>query len=243
MEIQHRLAHSRDMQNGHAAQTCSMDMQHENSAWKCSTDMWHGYAERHAAWTCTEKQQGHVALTWMDLRQKNGHETRICSMVMQHGQAAYIEMQGQAAWRCSMHMHRWAPLLKQQSSITVNHLPTKENKRLCPVSVCSKQKKLCRSRLQKTDGSCRFPLVPLSVCGIPKTWMHGHGDIVTWKWRHGDMETRRHGHVESSNGKWKWKLRRFSLIHLLFAHCENGSLSFVRLLMKKQTEAIRLQTD
>ncbi len=34
-----------------------------------------------------------------------------------------------------------------------------------------------------------------------------------------------------------------SLICLPFAHRANGSLSFVRLLMKKQTEVIRLQTD
>ncbi len=32
-------------------------------------------------------------------------------------------------------------------------------------------------------------------------------------------------------------------IRLLFAHCANGSLSFVRLLKKKQTEVIHLQMD
>jgi hypothetical protein len=36
----------------------------------------------------------------------------------------------------------------------------------------------------------------------------------------------------------KWKPRQFSLIQLLFAHRANGSLSFVCLLMKKQTEVI-----
>jgi hypothetical protein len=41
----------------------------------------------------------------------------------------------------------------------------------------------------------------------------------------------------------KWKPRCFSLIRLLFAHRTNGSLSFVRLLTKKQTEVIRLQKD
>ncbi len=43
-------------------------------------------------------------------------------------------------------------------------------------------------------------------------------------------------------GKGKQKPRRFSLIRLLFAHCANGIL-FVRLLPKKQTEVILLQTD
>ncbi len=37
--------------------------------------------------------------------------------------------------------------------------------------------------------------------------------------------------------------RRFSLIHLPFALRTNGSLSFVRSLMKKQTEIIHLQTN
>jgi hypothetical protein len=41
----------------------------------------------------------------------------------------------------------------------------------------------------------------------------------------------------------KWKLRQFSLIGLLFAYHANGNLTFDRLFMKKETEAIRLQTD
>ncbi len=40
-----------------------------------------------------------------------------------------------------------------------------------------------------------------------------------------------------------WKPRRFSLIRLPFAHCATKISSFVRLLTKKQTEFIRLQTD
>jgi hypothetical protein len=31
-------------------------------------------------------------------------------------------------------------------------------------------------RLQETNRSCRFPPVPLSVCGILETWSHGPGD-------------------------------------------------------------------
>ncbi len=41
----------------------------------------------------------------------------------------------------------------------------------------------------------------------------------------------------------KRKPRQLSLIRLLFAHCANGSLSFVRLFTKKSTEVNRLQTD
>jgi hypothetical protein len=41
----------------------------------------------------------------------------------------------------------------------------------------------------------------------------------------------------------KRKTRRFSLIRLPFAHLAHGSLSFVRLLTKKQTEVVRLKTD
>jgi hypothetical protein len=39
------------------------------------------------------------------------------------------------------------------------------------------------------------------------------------------------------------KKKKFSLNCLPFAHCANESLSFVRLLTKKQTEVIHLQTD
>ncbi len=46
-----------------------------------------------------------------------------------------------------------------------------------------------------------------------------------------------------SNGKRKTKAKRFSLICLPFAHHTNGSLLFVRLFAKKQTEVIRSQTE
>jgi hypothetical protein len=41
----------------------------------------------------------------------------------------------------------------------------------------------------------------------------------------------------------KRKPRQFSLIRSAFVHHANGSLTFVRLVTKKQTEVIRLQTD
>ncbi len=46
-----------------------------------------------------------------------------------------------------------------------------------------------------------------------------------------------------SNKNGKRKPSRFPLICLLFAHRANGSLSFVRLLTKKETELIRLLMD
>jgi hypothetical protein len=58
---------------------------------------------------------------------------------------------------------------KQQSSITIYRLLTKENKR--PFSFAANKRKFAASmfRLQKTNG-CRFQLVPFTVCGIPQTW-------------------------------------------------------------------------
>jgi hypothetical protein len=45
----------------------------------------------------------------------------------------------------AMEMHRWARLLKQQTSITVYRLPTKENRlNRLPLSVCRKQTEVCR---------------------------------------------------------------------------------------------------
>ncbi len=56
----------------------------------------------------------------------------------------------------------------------------------------------------------------------PQHTRHGHGD--------GDIDIER-------------KTEAPALIHLTFAHCANGSLSFVRLLRMKQTEVIRFQTE
>jgi hypothetical protein len=77
----------------------------------------------------------------------------------------------------------------------------------------------------------------------------GHRDMETWRngdmetWRHEDMETRRHGghgymdmetwRLETGNGNRK--PRWFTMIRLPFANHAKGILSFVRLLMYKQT--------
>jgi hypothetical protein len=82
--------------------------------------------------------------------------------------------------------------------------------------------------------------------GDMETWRQGHGDMVMETAQcTGDMELKYWGiltfYKNKSNGKRK--PRRFPLFRLQFAHHANGSLSFVRLLIKKQTEVIRLQTD
>jgi hypothetical protein len=107
--------------------------------------------------------------------------------------------------------------------------------------------------------------LPISVSSIfllrnsgnMETWRHGDGDMERWRhrhvdmktWRSGDMETWRHGDRNMEfwciiqKGKWKKEVgpRRFFLTRLLFVHHAIGSLIFVRLLMKKQTEVIHLQ--
>ncbi len=65
--------------------------------------------------------------------------------------------------------------------------------------------------------------------GDLETWRHG--DLETWIHGDMDMETWRH---QTKNGKRK--PRQFSLICFPFAHHVNVSLSFVRLLTKKQTK-------
>ncbi len=83
-------------------------------------------------------------------------------------------------------------------------------------------------------------------------WRHGDMEMETWKRGDIDMETRKHGEMET----WRHESmdketcrhqtdngRRYFLIRFPFANCANGSSSFVRLLTKKQTEVICLQTD
>ncbi len=53
--------------------------------------------------------------------------------------------------------------------------------------------------------------------------------------------THTHTHIYSKNGTRKPS--GFSFISLPFAHCANGSLSFVRLWTNKQMEVIRLKLD
>jgi hypothetical protein len=63
---------------------------------------------------------------------------------------------------------------------TVFRLPTKETNVHSPFRFAANKRKFAVSvfRLDKTSGSCRFPLVPFSVCGIR---ICGNMDTVhTW---------------------------------------------------------------
>ncbi len=129
-----------------------------------------------------------------------------------------------------MYIHRWACLMKQQLSITVYWLSTK------------KQTSVFHFCLQETNGSLPFLFsicsrqqnLPFSVsfdiclstvcmcmCGYLCVGVGGWVCVCVCCVFMCVCE----------NGRQK---RRFSLIHLPFAHCANGSLSFVRLLTKKQ---------
>ncbi len=69
-------------------------------------------------------------------------------------------------------------LLEQQSSITVDHLPTKEDKFPFSVSVYSKQTEVFRLFFPLAENKKKLPFSDgsVSVCG----------NMETWKWRHGD---------------------------------------------------------
>jgi hypothetical protein len=138
--------------------------------------------------------------------------------------------------------YRWACLLEQQTSITVYRLPTKENKLLFPVSICRKQ----------TEVYCfRFPYIHVHTVHI---YIHIYKYINVHTHIHIHIQyTHIHIYIYTyhiythiyvcicaavSNGKRK--PRRFSFIRLPFAHRANGSLSFIRLLAKNQTEDVCL---
>jgi hypothetical protein len=76
-------------------------------------------------------------------------------------------------------LHRWAHLLKQQSSriIIVYRSPVKEKIYFrFPFSFAANKRKFAISvfHLQKASGSCFFPLVPFSGA---ETWRQGDGDM------------------------------------------------------------------
>ncbi len=105
--------------------------------------------------------------------------------------------------------HRWARLLKQQSSITICRLPTKKNKLPFSASVCRKQMEVCHFPLLIAANK-RQPFSVTSVfrlrnSGNMETWRHGnietwkHGNMETWRHRYGeiDMETFKQGEMET----------------------------------------------
>jgi hypothetical protein len=77
--------------------------------------------------------------------------------------------------------------LKQQFSITIYHLLTKEKKLPFSVFFCRKQTGICRFHFPfaQTKGSCHFPQVPFL-----ELQKHEDMDMETGEtWKHGDMET------------------------------------------------------
>jgi hypothetical protein len=71
------------------------------------------------------------------------------------------------------------------------------------------------------------------------TWRHGHGDMDMVQ----TVELKYRGILTFQQQKMENGTQAIFLIHLTFAHRANGSLSFVRLLTKKQMEVIHLQTE
>jgi hypothetical protein len=103
------------------------------------------------------------------------------------------------------YMLRWAHLLNSNYRLPlIICRPRKISVRFPFAYVANKQEfAISVFRLQKTNGSCRFPLVPFSICGIMEAWRHGHRDMETrrhrdiycrgvgymYRWRHGNIET------------------------------------------------------
>jgi hypothetical protein len=96
---------------------------------------------------------------------------------------------------------------KQQSSITVYHLPTKENFRF-PFPLAANKRKFAISvlYLQKTNGSCHFQFA--------ETWKDGHIDMEILK--KGDNKRKTEAHAiflntftVCSSCKWKFVICSF----------------------------------
>jgi hypothetical protein len=132
--------------------------------------------------------------------------------------------------------HRWALLLKQQTSITFDRLLTKETNFCFPFPVAANKRKFAISafRIYVYEKYTYYYITE-------RIYIYIYTYIYIYRYIYIYIQIHIYIYTSISNGKWK--PRHFSLIRLPFAHCTNGSLSFVRLLTKKQTEVIRLQTD
>ncbi len=95
--------------------------------------------------------------------------------------------------------------MKHQSLITVDCLPTKENK--LPLTICRKQMEVCHFRFLFAENKQKLPFCvsSLSFAEFRKQGRHHdmemetrrHGNIETWTW------TRRLEHGDMANGKQK----------------------------------------
>jgi hypothetical protein len=68
---------------------------------------------------------------------------------------------------------------EKQTSVFSFHLQPTNWSLPCPFAVWRKQTEVPV-----------IGLIPFSVCGIPETWRHGHGDMEMEKWKHGDIDMR-----------------------------------------------------
>jgi hypothetical protein len=89
--------------------------------------------------------------------------------------------------------HRWARLLKHQTSFTVDRLPTRK-KCPFPVSFFSKQTEVCRFRFSFVENKRKLPFSVSSVLHFRNS-----GNVETWKWRHEDKETWRQEDMENGD--------------------------------------------
>ncbi len=152
----------------------------------------------------------------------------------------YVYIHGPASidvhYSCFSNSHLPFIVCRPRKTNVCFQFPFAANKRKFVVSVF---------RLHKTNGSCPFPLVPFSVCGIPETWRHGDNETRRQgdkeKWRHGDTERRRHGDTETQRCGDTETWRHVTNVNY---QTENGSpsdfhQSIYRLLIV-QTEVCRL---
>ncbi len=142
-------------------------------------------------------------------------------------------------------------MLKQLLPLTAYHFPIEGNKLPFFVFVCRNKQKfdVAVFCLQQSNGSCNFPLVLFFVnmyIYIKTTYIYIDSHTSTVYIYISSSVFRIHIcchfnilYIYSICYIYiDGKPRRFSLIGLLFSHCANRSLSFVRLLMKKQTDVI-----
>ncbi len=101
-------------------------------------------------------------------------------------------------------VHRWACLLKRQSSNILSCLPTKENKLPFSASVYRKQTEICHFCLPFAANKRKLP-----ISFSPVFHLRTSVNMETWKWRHWDNETRtlrhKHGDIDMETWTWIWR--------------------------------------
>ncbi len=116
--------------------------------------------------------------------------------------------------------------LAETAIVDYRRLPIWENKLPFYVSAYSKQAEVCYFCFPIAANKRKSPFFVSSVCMCVYIYLHLYF------------------YLYAAIPNRKRKPRQFSLIRLLLTHCANGSLSFVHLLIRKQTQVIiHLQTN